>query len=333
MTSLLTLSPDQFDDAHIPADLRALNAHIRAEHARRPDTWSKSVVEVRQARAEGKGIFPPPRPDEKAETITITIDGPNGAPLVLRIIRPETREARGTFFHIHGGGWVFGAAVENDGRLRRLAEATGLVTVSVDYRLAPEHPFPAASEDCLAAARAVRDGDIAGVARGFLAIGGESAGAHLAVVTLLRLRDEDGASPFHAANLVAGCYDLSMTPSVARFGEERLILNTRDVGQFAAFAVPEAAALRDPLNSPLYADLTDLAPAHFSCGTADLLIDDTLFMAARWLRAGNEIETTLTPGGCHVFEVFGTPSGEASLSRAEAFLNARIGAVITSKGP
>ncbi|MEE2951174.1 MAG: alpha/beta hydrolase [Pseudomonadota bacterium] len=330
MTSLLMLSPDQFDDAQIPADLRALNTRIRAEHDRRPDTWSKPVAEVRQARAEGKGIFPPPRPDEDAETITI--EAPNGAPLSLRIIRPRTREARGTFLHIHGGGWVFGAALENDPRLRRLAEATGLVTISVDYRLAPEHPFPAAGEDCLAAARALLAGLIGGAPTAFLAIGGESAGAHLSVVTLLRLRDEDGATPFHAANLVAGCYDLAMTPSVARFGEQRLILNTRDVGQFAAFAVPDASALREPLNSPLYADLTDLPPAHFSCGTADLLIDDTLFMAARWLRAGNETEMSLMPGGCHVFEVFGTPSGEASLSRAEAFLNARIGAMIASQG-
>ncbi|MDY8107738.1 alpha/beta hydrolase [Fulvimarina sp. 2208YS6-2-32] len=316
-------APHAFDPHHIPADLRALNETIRAEHAKRPDTWSVPIEEVRRARIEGKGIFPRPEPDPHAEIVEIA--GRDGRAIRVRVLRPRTREARGTFFHVHGGGWVFGSAMESDPRLRRLAEATGLVTVSVDYRLAPEHPFPAAGDDCCEAALAVTGGGVADCPDGFFAIGGESAGAHLCAATLLRLRDDHHAQPFRAALLVAGCYDLGLTPSVANFGEDRLILNSRDVSQFASLAVPRAEARRTPENSPLCARLHDMPPAFFSCGTADLLIDDTLFMAARWQAAGNPTQMSLTNGGCHVFEVFGTPSGEASLARAEAFLNAEIG--------
>ncbi|RFC62643.1 alpha/beta hydrolase [Fulvimarina endophytica] len=318
----LPIDPSAFDPARIPADLARLNEHLRAEHAKRPDTWSMPIDVVRKARLEGKGIFPFRDPDPDAETIAI--EGGDGRRIELRVLRPRTREARGTFLHIHGGGWVFGNAAENDQRLRRLAEATGLVTVSVEYRLAPEHPFPAAGDDCFEAALFVSAGKVDGAPTRMLAIGGESAGAHLASLTLLRLRDETGRQPFAAALLVAGCYDLSMTPSVANFGEERLVLNTRDVKTFASLAIPDESRIADPVNSPLNADLAGLPPAYFSCGTKDLLLDDTLFMAMRWAAAGNPCELVLTNGGCHVFEVFGTASGEASLARAEAFLNQEI---------
>ncbi|MER0238837.1 alpha/beta hydrolase [Fulvimarina sp. MAC8] len=312
-----------FDPDRIPDDLRDLNAHLRREHESRPDTWSVPIETVRQARLEGKGIFPLRDPDPDAKMLNVS--GKDGHEIPLRVLRPKTREARGTFFHIHGGGWVFGNTVENDPRLRRLAEATGLATVSVDYRLAPEYPFPAAGDDCFEAALALSAGEIAGLPSDWLAIGGESAGAHLSALTLIRMRDEAGAQPFRAALLVAGCYDMGMTPSVKNFGEERLILNTRDVATFSSLAVPSPAALRDPKNSPLYADLSSLPPAYFSCGTKDLLLDDTLFMAMRWQAAGNAAQISLYNGGCHVFEVFGTSTGEKSLANAEAFLNAEIG--------
>ncbi|EAU41510.1 hypothetical protein FP2506_13794 [Fulvimarina pelagi HTCC2506] len=314
--------PSIFDPDHVPADLQELNAHIRNEHQSRPDTWSLPIETVRQARLEGKGIFPLRDPDPDATMLSIT--GRDGREISVRIIKPKGREARGTFLHIHGGGWVFGDATENDTRLRRLAEATGLATVSVEYRLAPEHPFPAAGDDCFEAALALAQGQIADLPTDWLAIGGESAGAHLSAVTLIRLRDDAGFQPFKAALLVAGCYDMGMTPSVRNFGEERLILNSRDVATFSSLAVPSPEVLRDPTNSPLYADLASMPPAYFSCGTKDLLLDDTLFMAMRWQAAGNDTELALYNGGCHVFEVFGTPSGERSLAKAEAFLASKI---------
>lgn len=306
----------------IPGDLEELNTRILEEHARRPDPWSVPVAVARQAREDGQSIFPPPRPDPDAEQHKVR--PPGGHEVPIRIIRPKGRAARGVFLHMHGGGWLFGAARESDPRLRRLAEATGLATVSVDYRLAPEHPFPAAFDDCLAVALALVEEKSLDLPDGFFAIGGESAGAQLAVVTLLRLRDEYGLTPFGAANLVAGYYDLSLTPSASVADEPRLIINSGDLRRFAELSVPPERSRRDPAVSPLYADLRGLPSAWFSCGSVDMLRDDTIFMANRWAAAGNEAALAITPGGCHVFEAFGTTSGLESLSAAEAFLDARI---------
>ncbi len=323
MLHTITLSPDPFELTKAPSDLLDLNARLTAEHERRADPWSFTVPEIREARRTGKSVFPlrPADPDASENLVFAT----DGTAIPVRIIRPHSRAPVGTFVHIHGGGFIMGEAVENDGRLRQLAEATGLVTVSVDYRLAPEHPFPAAFDDCLAVARAVIDGSL-GVPTGFLAIGGESAGAHLAVVTLMRLRDEDGARPFHAANLVAGFYDLTLTLSAARANLPRMLINWTDLAEFARLTLPEGASAMAPHHSPAFADVSGLPPARFACGTNDLLCDETLLLAQRWAAAGNEATLAITPGGCHVFEFFNTESGHASNAAADAWLSDRIAA-------
>ncbi|MBO0663173.1 alpha/beta hydrolase [Jiella sp. MQZ9-1] len=317
----LEIDPAAFDPDAADPELVKLNDWLRDKHRQRPDTWSLPIEAVRHARKAGKGIFPFAPRDKKAET-HIHI-GSAGREIAMRIIRPSNGATRGTFLHIHGGGWVFGGSEESDPWLRRLADNTGLTVVSVEYRLAPEHPFPAAPDDCTDVAAALAKGHLP-VPRGFLAIGGESAGAHLAVLTLLRLRDDYQLRPFGAALLVAGCYDLSLTPSVRAAGEERLVLNTDDVKEFVLRFVPDDYGLKDPHVSPLYADLQGLPPARFSCGTADLLIDDTLFMASRWLSAGNAVELHLTNAGAHVFEAFPSGAGIRSLDGMEAYLRERI---------
>jgi acetyl esterase/lipase len=247
------------------------------------------------------------------------IEAPAG-PVLLRIIAPERPD--GVYLHIHGGGWTWGTADEQDPWLDRLADRSNLAVVSVEYRLAPENPYPAAPDDCEAAALwLVRHAkERFGTDRLF--IGGESAGAHLAATTLLRLRDRHGVTPFAAANLFAGCYDLSLTPSVLHWGEERLILNTRDVVNFTAHYCGPDLDRRLPDVSPLHADLRGLPPALFSVGTRDLLLDDTLFMASRWAAAGNGADLSVWPGGCHVFIRFESALSEQALSRIDAFIQA-----------
>jgi len=177
--------------------------------------------------------------------------------------------------------------------------------VSVGYRLAPEHPHPAGPDDCEAAALWLA----ANVEREFggdvLAVGGESAGAHLSAVTLLRLRDRHGLAPFRAALLTYGQYDFAFTPSVRRWGARNLVLSTPIITQFVDwFAPPQLRA--DPDLSPLHADLRDMPPALFTVGTLDPLLDDSLllFMAARWTAAGNRAELAVYPGGVHAFNAF-----------------------------
>lgn len=312
------------------AELQRLNGEIAAFQAGRPSPWSFPVDVVRAARRQGLGVFPGLSPDPDA--LMLELASPSGHQIPVRILRPADGRALGTYLHFHGGGWVFGEAVENDPRLRRLADATGLCVASVDYRLAPEHPFPAGPDDCEAAALALVDGRLGELPTAFLAIGGESAGAHLSVLTLLRLRERLGHIPFQAANLVAGCYDLSMTPSVRNFGPERLILNTDDIGEFACKFLANRQDARDPAVSPLYARLENLPPALFSVGTRDLLLDDTLFMSARWLASGNEADLVVQPDGCHVYETFASDAGTRSEARMAAFLSARI-ARLAASGP
>ena len=313
----IALDPSLFDPATISAETRAINDGILEKLTAGPDQWSFPPQVIRDRRRQGLGPFPLAPRLEHAQTIEI--DGPGG-PLPLRIIAPQTRPSRGVYFHIHGGGWVLGAADDQDPALAHIAEITGLTAVSVEYRLAPEHPYPAAPDDCEAAALWVIEQANPRFGGDILAIGGESAGAHLSAVTLLRLRDRHGLTPFCAANLVAGCFDLRMTPSVRNWGDEKLILNTRDITKFLECFVPDVARREDPDVSPLLGQLHGMPPALFSIGTRDLLIDDSIMMATRWLSAGNATELAVFPGGAHVFQPFGGALAEESLKRMDMFL-------------
>lgn len=307
--------PKLFDPALIGDEIRRQNAEIVAKLAGLPDQWSVPLPVLRERRRQGLGAFPPMPKSRRAQILEI--GGPAG-PLPLRVIAPE--RPRGVYLHIHGGGWTLGAADEQDPWLGRLADRCGLACVSVEYRLAPEDPYPAAPDDCEAAALwLVREAQARfGTARYF--IGGESAGAHLAVVTLLRLRDRHGLRPFAGANLFAGCYDLALTPSAANWGDEKLVLNTRDIRVFADNFCGTETDRRSPDVSPIHADLAGLPPALFSVGTRDLLLDDTLFMASRWVAAGNRAEAAVWPGGCHVFHRFESGLTEQALARIDAFV-------------
>jgi acetyl esterase len=294
------LDPDLFSDDAIDDATRAQNAALIAAALAAPDRWSKTPEEMRQERRQGLGPFALQQPSPWAEWLDVPA-GPAGGPGVrLRIIRPSG-PARGAFLHLHGGGWMLGGADMQDERLEQTAERTGLAAVSVEYRLAPEHAFPAALDDCEAAALWLAESAAGrfGVERLF--IGGESAGAHLAVLTLLRLRRRYNLSPFAGASLVCGIYDLGLTPSMRAF-ETPLVLSRRDVEAFVARLLQNGEDVRDPAVSPLYADLAGLPPALFSCGTRDGLIDDTFFMAARWAAAGGSAELSLWPGGPHAFQ-------------------------------
>jgi acetyl esterase len=185
-----------------------------------------------------------------------------------------------------------------------IVDTCNLAVVSVDYRLAPEHPYPAGPDDCEAAACWLVDHAADELGSERLLIGGESAGAHLAAVTLLRMRDKQSAvDRFLGANLVFGAYDLSRTPSQRGVG----IVSGTDILDSSSFPLDlylpgmTGEQRRDPDVSPLFADLRGMPPALFSVGTNDHLLDDTLFMAARWEVAGNQSALLVypdTPHGC-----------------------------------
>ncbi len=310
------LDPALFHPDAVSAETRALNEAMVKLLSDQSNWWVLGAATTRAARRRGDGPFPAPVFSTRATTRTIP--GPNGQDIPLRVIAPTT--PRGVYLHIHGGGWVLGGADMQDPMLERLADATGLAVVSVEYRLAPEHPYPAGPDDCEAAAAWLTHNAKAEFGSDALTVGGESAGGHLAAATVIRLRDRHGYTNFRGANLVYGAYDMSMTPSQRRFGETRLILRTSDIVQFANAFLPAITDRRDPDISPLFADLHDLCPALFSVGTADALLDDTLFMHARWLAAGNRAELAIHPGGAHGFTLFPNKLAAQAEARMAAFL-------------
>ena len=197
------------------------NRDLEALLAAAPAVNEVPIAETRRAREQGNAMSGPVILSEMAEERTIP--GPGG-PLTLRIFAPE--QARGIYLHIHGGGWVFGRAHLQDARNEQIARNCDAVVISVDYRLAPEHPYPAALDDCEAAARWVVEHGTAEFGVTQLVIGGESAGAHLSATTLLRMRDRHGFTGCAGVNLVYGVYDLSMTPSQRNWGTRSLVLST-----------------------------------------------------------------------------------------------------------
>jgi acetyl esterase len=286
-----------------------------------PEWWILGAEAFRAARRRGEGPFPAPVFSPRARTVTIT--GKDGNEIPLRVIAPPN--PRGIYFHIHGGGWVLGGADMQDPMLERIADNTGQAVVSVEYRLAPEHPYPAGPDDCEAAAAWLVQNGKKEFGTDALTIGGESAGGHLSAVTVLRMRDRYGYTGFRGANLVYGAFDMSLTPSQRQFGDTRLILRTIDIQQFANAFLPTITDRRVPDISPLYADLKGLCPALFSVGTKDALLDDTLFMHARWIAACNDAELAIYPGGAHGFTLFPNDLSRAATAKMDAFLSRVIG--------
>ena len=309
--------PRRFDEAAASPELRALVAQL--EKTLTPPVEQEPTVaaakEARRAIDEGPFRFgdPSPRAEER------TVPGPAG-PVPVRIFRPRGA-VRGAMLHVHGGGWVMGRASMNDAQNEARADRHGLAIVSVDYRLAPEHPWPAGPDDCEAAAVWLAKHARAelGAPEDRILVGGESAGGHLAAVTLLRMRDRHGFL-FRGANLVYGLYDLAGVPSHVEFDHRNVVLSSKSIRWFTACFVPDAGRRRDPDVSPLWADLAGLPPALLTVGALDPLRDHSLFLYARWIAAGSPAELAVYPGAPHGFDMFPTPEGRAAQAGIEAFL-------------
>jgi len=253
----------------------------------------------------------------------ISIPRPDGM-LRLHVFTPDG-PARGVFVRIHGGGWAAGAPEDDESLNDQIARECNVAVVSPSYRLAPEVSVREQIDDCVAAVQWVAVESERRFRTTKLMLGGNSAGAHLAAATLLRLRDA-GDSAFArvvAAHLDCGAYDLSKTPSARAATDATLILNRTWIDGFFDLAVGSEGSVdrRDPSISPLYADLRRLPPAHFLVGALDPLLDDSLFMAARWRAAGNRAELDVWPEAGHAFANMGTPLATHAFKRTAAFIN------------
>lgn len=312
MFDVVPATQEQLDEA------AAVNAMVADLLAGAPSIHTVPPAETRRARIEGEGWMGAIVQVDGA--VDHSVPGPAGD-IRLRTFTGE--RADGVYLHIHGGGWVLGGADQQDVLLQRIADEAGVVVASVEYRLAPEHPFPAAPDDCAAAAEWVVEHAAAEWGTDRIVIGGESAGAHLAALTLLHLRDRSGApAAVRAANLVFGAYDISMTPSQRNWGDTNLVLSTPIMEWFGEQFLPgwSHEDRRRPEVSPLYADLEGLPPALFTVGTRDPLLDDSLFMSMRWRAAGNEATLSVYPESIHGFVAFPIAISHMSVAEQIAFI-------------
>lgn len=227
---------------------------------------------------------------------------------------------RGCIVHFHGGGWVFGGIDEQDRLLGELASAASATVITIGYPLAPETLLPETMCIARAALEALVDGS-----DGPVAVAGESAGAHLAVQSVIGL-PPDMRGKIKALSLVYGIYDLSMTPSQRAWGKRLLGLSTDWLSWFYDQALPGQTAeqRRHPMISPLYADLGGLPPALFTVGDLDPLLDDTTFMYQRWLAARNVASLLVFPEAPHGFNHADTGLARHCNATIAAFLGNRL---------
>ena len=238
-----------------------------------------------------------------------------GRRVPVRIFAPRSGTARGVYLDIHGGGFYMGLAARGDAHNRRLADALGIAVVSVDYRLAPEHPWPAAPDDCETAALWLVEEAETRFGTTRLAVGGVSAGATLAMTTLLRLRDRGLAGSFVGAALQFGTYDLSGKTPAGRLLD----------GQFFIKAyVGHVADRTDPDISPVYGDLRGLPPVLLVVGGLDILLEDNLALAARLSAAGGEVDLRVYPESPHGFTLHPTAMARTALDGIESWLACRF---------
>ena len=303
-------SPEEADPETI-----SLNERIIEQMSSVPPLHTLSPDIIRAAREQGMSVWGPFKVLDEVEEREIP--GPAG-PVAIRVHIPE--KVSGVYLHFHGGGFVLGRAHHFDEPMAALSKAANLVVVSVDYRLAPENPYPAGPDDCEAAALWLIENAAGEFGTEKLVIGGESAGANLTASVLVRLRERHGFTGFRAANFLYGVFDLGHTPSVRSWGDKPLVLTTSMMTWFNQHYAG-GKDLRNPDISPLYSELHDLPPALFTVGTQDPLLDDTLFMASRWLSAGNKAHLDIVPGGCHGFNAFPIPAAEKSGDVIVNFLN------------
>jgi acetyl esterase len=303
-----------FDPNDVPnPEMAAIMAQLAAEDGHLPDPMTLPAAEGRAQAEAGNARWNRDMPP--METAELTLPG-GVAPRPARLFRPAS--ARGAILYIHGGGWAFCSLDSHDRAMRCLAEATGMAVIGVDYRLAPEHPYPAGLDDAVAAWRALPEA--LGLAGPF-GISGDSAGANLALALMLREQESGRPQPGFGL-LFYGVYAVDHeTESHRRFGPGGYGLTSAKMIRYRDWYAPDPATWQEPQVSPLAASdaaLQALPPLYLNAAGLDPLLGDTLALGARLHGLGRADPVRVHRGVIHGFMQMTSALAEARTAFAEA---------------
>jgi acetyl esterase len=303
--------PVRIDGQELEPEIQTGLVLLRLAGHRGLDTMTpaQARAEIRRSARLFRGT-----PPAMARVEEVAIPGPAG-PLGGRLYVPRRQAAPALVVYYHGGGWVVGDLDTHDGACRFLADEAGVAVLAVDYRLAPEHRFPAAVEDALAAFRWAA-GNAAPPAR--VAVAGDSAGGNLAAVVAQQAARDGGPRPA-AQLLVYPATDLSTKHPSYRLFADGFFLTEREMDWYRGHYLPDAAAARDPRASPLLAgDVAGLAPAVVVTAGFDVLRDEGEAYARRLETAGVRVRLRRHPGLVHGFSNATSVSAPARAAMTEA---------------
>ena len=281
-----------------------------------PPTHTLSPQDARRFYLERRNATQP-APRDLAEVRNLTATGPHGA-IALRLYRPAAAARPApTLVYYHGGGWTMGNLDSHDVLCRQLADESGFVVVAVDYRMGPEHRFPAAVDDVLAATRWLQaQADTLGLDATRFAVGGDSAGGNLAAVVALAWRDAGEAVPLKFQLLIYPATDMRLAaPSHSHNGQGYLL--TADTIRYFRSHYLDAEQYGDWRASPLlHADLSGLPPALVITAGFDPLRDEGRQYADALSEAGSPAQYICFERQIHGFITMGRLLGEADTAVA-----------------
>jgi acetyl esterase/lipase len=230
---------------------------------------------------------------------------------------PRDASTKAAILYLHGGAYCIGSPATHRALTSHLVRATGLPVFAAAYRLAPEHPFPAAVDDAIAAYNDLSDS-------GMVAIAGDSAGAGLAIAAALSLRNENAERPV-ALVLLSPWIDLTLARLSDGAAPGEVILTTAWLGACAGHYLAGGNAA-DPRASPVFADLRGLPPVLIQASPGELLHSDAVRLHDALDKAGVEVRCEMVPGRWHEFQLHAglLPSARMALERAGAFIRDRI---------
>jgi acetyl esterase len=263
-----------------------------------------SAEMVQAARATRIAMFPAPPDRDDVAKEDVRVPGPQDAPDVLvRVYRPKAAATalRPGVFEIHGGGFMMGDIAMMDPWCQRVAAEIDAVVVSVEYRLAPEHPFPAGLEDCYAAlVWMATEAKRLGIDAERIAVAGQSAGGGLAAATALLARDRGGPKLCFQVLEIPELDDRLDTPSMLAFHDTPLWNRPNAVWSWKHYLGPNHTGEVSPYAAPARADdLVGLPPAYISTMEFDPLRDEGILYGLRLLQAGVSVELHSFPGTFH----------------------------------